>query len=185
MDGEVTKVVAEWLRTGVPLIALVVSGLALWFTRKLWVQSNRPIVTAMVRTHTAGNQAITYDLAVINSGTRPATTVRLTAHLDQVRQAVEAKALENPHYSGLLKAALRCFSAEGVIPLLLNGQTLTNAFGHTGTAGAQGPFWRVGATFPVTITYSDLEGRSFESNVTLVIRDTEGFAGSIWSDEKK
>jgi hypothetical protein len=185
MDDALSRVVAEWLRTGVPLVALVVSVLALWFTRKLWVQSNRPIVTAMVRTHAGGSESISYDLAVVNCGNRPAIAVRLTAQLDQVRQAMEPKALENPEFSGLLKAALRCFSEEAIIPLLLNGQTLTNAFGHTGAAGGEGPFWRVGATFPVSITYLDLEGRSFKSKVTVVIRDTDGFAGSIWSSEEK
>lgn len=183
MSGSFDTIVAELLRTGIPLVALVLSGMAVWFTRKLWVQSNRPIVTAAVRTRSAGNMATTYELVVINSGTRPAATVRLTATADNVNQAFEPRAFTTPELARVVEQVQRCFSRDAVIPVLLNGQTLTNAFGFTGDARGMGPFWRVGASIPVSISYSDLEGRPFATEVTLVVRDTTGFAGSYYQSQ--
>lgn len=184
MNGAVGDLVSEWLRTGVPIAAFVVSCMAVWFTRSLWVQSNRPVVSAEIRTHSGGNVSIAYDLAVINSGSRPAVSVRLVAFADHVDSAIEPAARQRADLVRDIEDVHRCFSASAVVPLLVNGQTVTNAFGHTGDAGGVGSLWRVGASIPITIEYADLEGRSFASRLTLVVRDTAGFAGSFWSESK-
>ena len=182
MNSPLEQLTSEWLRTGVPLFALAVSAMSVWFTRNLWLQTNRPIVTAAIRTHKGGNTAITYELALVNSGARPATVVRLTAGTEHVEGALESGVSARPDLAAVVTQVLRCFSGDAVIPVLLNGQTLTNSFGFTGSAGGVGPFWRIGATIPVVIDYSDLEGRSYRTAVTLVIRDTAGFAGGYWAE---
>ena len=175
---------ADFLRTAASFAALALSALSVWFTRRLWVQSNRPVVTAAVRTYSGENNSIAFDLAVINSGTRPAVTVRLSALHQHLEQAMEPTALVDPRLEVLVVEAHRCFSLDAVIPLLLNGQTVTNAFGHTGNTDGGGSLWKVGATIPVDIAYSDLEGRLFRSHVVLVVQDSAGFAGSSWSGPK-
>lgn len=169
----------EFLRTTASVAAFAMSLLSLWFTRRLWVESNRPIVTAEVRTHSGGNVAILYNLAVINSGSRPAVNIRLIAENRDVEGALELNVHTDPRSAPFLREISRCFSSEVVIPLLLNGRTVTNAFGVTGGEDG-GSFWRSKASIPVRVTYSDLEGRRFTSRVVLVIKDSMGFAGSYW-----
>ncbi len=173
---------ADLLRTFASVAAVAMSGLSVWFTGRLWRQSNRPVVSAMVRTHSGGNVSILYELAVINGGTRPAVTVRLVALQAQVVGAMEPAALSEIKLAPLKNAVLRCFSEEGLIPLLLNGQTVTNSFGVTGNHSDGGSLWRIGAAIPVEIKYCDLEGRSYTSAVVLRIRDTAAFAGGMWGE---
>ena len=161
------------IRTLFTGVALVVSLVSIWLARRMWLQSNRPVVSAAVRTHKGGNTGIAYDLIVINSGTRPALGVRLVADEAKVRAAMK------PSSSGaLVDDVLRCFHEDADIPLLLNSKESVNSFGTTGAADA---VWEHGRSFPCRIDYEDLEGRSYRSQVTLVIRDSDGFAGGSWS----
>jgi hypothetical protein len=171
--------VAVMLETGLSIAAFVISCFSVWFTWKLWVQSNRPVVTAMVRTHSGGNRAITFNIAVINSGTRPAVDVRLLAQKPDIENAMTLNTHEDPCRLGVY----RCFSSEGIIAVLLNGQTVTNSFGYTSEENAGDTLWKVNAAIPIEVSYSDLEGRLFKSRVTLRIQDSAGFAGCSWEPE--
>ena len=158
--------------------ALVVSFFSLWFSRKNWLQSNRPIVSAAVETHAGGNESIAYNLVVTNTGNRPAVNVRLCVATNAIEKCmapwVEKFKGENTTYAHVL----RCFSDEGEIPLLINGKNMTNSFGYT--RGDEQTFWRYGATLRVTISYSDLEGRKYCVHQPIRIKDSASFAGGMW-----
>jgi len=161
------------IRTLFSGLALVFSLVSICLARRTWLQSNRPIVSARVQTHKGGNVSIAYDVAVINSGTRPALGVRLVADEATVRAAMK------PHTSGtLVDDVLRCFRNDAVIPLLLNGKESVNSFGTTASDASS--VWEYGRSFPCRIDYKDLEGRPYQSEVILVIRDSDGFAGGSW-----
>jgi hypothetical protein len=59
--------------------ALAISFCSLLISFYFWTRSFRSIVTAAVKTHAAGNEAILYDLVILNSGTIPARNMRIHA----------------------------------------------------------------------------------------------------------
>lgn len=180
MNIDPVSLLLEFVRTGVPLAALVMSGVALWVTNRLWVRANRPIVSAFVQTNSSGNQARAYDIVVVNSGSRPAVDVQLRVKEADLLAALAEGVESSPLHKTLLADVRRCFSSYGDISLLLNNQTKTNSFGYTGPAGGHGTFWKPDASFEVTIAYGDLDKRSFNSTLPLHIRDSESFAGGAW-----
>lgn len=112
------------VRTAISFAAFAVSLASVYFSRRSWFQSNRPIVVAFVAEQHLGNTASTFKLVVSNSGNRPTTNVRLRASPEDI--------------SGLLKpetgskrkdAIVRCFSDSAMIPVLRNGEELSTAFG--------------------------------------------------------
>ncbi|BES83372.1 hypothetical protein PEC302110_04690 [Pectobacterium araliae] len=66
----------DW-KTVLSVLALVLSIVSFMFTRRSWLQSNRPIVSASVETHAGGNESIAYNLVLSNTGNRPAINVRI------------------------------------------------------------------------------------------------------------
>jgi hypothetical protein len=127
-------------------LALGVSLASFWFARRSWLQSNRPIVSAAVETHAGGNESIVYNLAVSNTGNRPAANVRLRASAVSVDACV-AEWVKN--FKGIhttFEGVMRCFTDEGEIPLLLNGKTMINSFGYT--RGDDQTFWHYGSSLP-------------------------------------
>lgn len=167
----------DW-RTIVSAFALVVSLISFWFSRRSWLQSNRPIVSAAVETHAGGNESIVYNLAVSNTGNRPATNVRIRAAKSSVEACVSKWVNNFKGPSTTFSGVMRCFSEDGEIPLLLNGKTMINSFGYT--RGDEQTFWRYGSVLPIEIEYNDLEGRRYCSAQKLRIKDSAGFAGGIW-----
>ncbi|PWC09260.1 hypothetical protein [Brenneria corticis] len=167
----------DW-KTILSVLALGLSLVSFWFARKSWLQSNRPIVSVVVETHAGGNESIAYNLAVSNTGNRPATNVRIRVKENDVEACVAewVKNLKGP--STTYSRVMRCFSDDGEIPLLLNGKTMTNSFGYT--RGDQQTFWRYGSSLPIEIEYCDLDGRKYQSKQTIRIKDSAGFAGGIW-----
>jgi len=173
------EIVEEVVKYGLPLTAFFVSLCSFLFAKWNWRESNRPIVAAMVRTTSGGSESIRFDLVVINSGNRPATAIRLTADLEDVKACLADQrqaSVETVHW----RDSVACFSEAGEIPLLLHGKEASNAFGLTKAAGTAGAFWKYGSRFPVAVQYSDLTGRKFTSKQVLVISDTTGFAGGFW-----
>lgn len=167
----------DW-KTTFSALALIVSLISLWFSRRSWLQSNRPIVSAAVETHAGGNESIVYNLAVSNTGNRPAVNVRLCTATSLAEKCMA------PWVNGLRSTettyahVMRCFSEEGEIPLLLNGKNMTNSFGYT--RGDDRTFWLYGASMPITISYADLEGRQYCTSQVLRIKDSAAFAGGMW-----
>lgn len=171
----------DW-KTILSILAFVLSLVSFWFSRRSWFQSNRPIVTAAVETHIGGNESIAYNLAVSNTGNRPATNVRIRVRDNDVEMCVAEWVKHNKESDSIYSAVMRCFSDDGEIPLLLNGKTMINSFGYT--RGDQKTFWRYGASLPIKIKYCDLDGRKYQSKQTIRVKDSAGFAGGIWSSSR-
>ena len=71
----------ETLRTVFMGIATLVAVFSFFNTTRLWRKANRPILSAFVETHSAGNVATMYNLLIINSGNRPAVNICLDLKL--------------------------------------------------------------------------------------------------------
>ena len=170
------EIIEQIVKYGLPITAFFISLCSFLFAKWNWRESNRPIVSAMIRTANGGNEAIAYEIVVINSGNRPATGIRLQANLEDIKGClaqVSQANLENVSW----KDVVACFSEAGEIPLLLQGREATNAFGVTKRTDG---FWTYGSRFNVKVSYSDLAGRKYTSFQALVVADTMGFAGGFW-----
>lgn len=165
----------EELKVGLTVAAFLLSVLALIFTRRTWFESNRPIVTAEIVTASAGNVATAFNLVVHNTGSRPATNVRLLADEAKLKAAISANA-----NAILEREVLRCFSEDSSIPLLHHQSKKTNGFGVCSMNESESVL-NYKSTIPIRITYSDLYGKKYKSNQDLVVKDSEYFAGSGWS----
>ena len=161
----------------VATVSAIIAVAAVYVNFRLWSSENRPIVTAEIRTHgDAGNVSIVYDLVVRNCGNRPAANVQLSA----LTSAVEG-ALTPQISSQERRQLLRCFEAAYQVPLLHQGDTVRNAFGSTSIEPDRNVLV-YGAKIPIVITYQDVDGRNFQSMLTLVVRDTTNFADAGWGD---
>jgi hypothetical protein len=103
-----------------PLATEIIAFLAIvgfFNTRWLWKESNRPIVSALVETHSAGNVATMFNLTVINSGSRPAINIKLT--IDDYKEF--EKCIQNSD-NKMIEQITRCFSEYATISLLINGE---------------------------------------------------------------
>lgn len=143
-----------------------------WF----WWQSNRPIVSALVETHSAGNIATMFNLTVLNSGSRPAINIKLT--IDDYQEF--EKCIENLD-NNMIEHITRCFSEYATIPLLINGEKKSNSFGTT-SIQEEDNIWKYGSSFSITINYKDLENKKYKSKLVLHIKDSKAFAGGSWSE---
>ena len=169
----------ETLRTLFMGIATLVAVFSFLNTIRLWQQTNRPIVSAFVETHSSGNIATMYQLLVINSGNRPAVNIHLKLKLDteNFKQCITQEINDSR-----VQAILQCFSEEGVIPLLVNGDKITNYFGLTSRKLEQ-DVWKYGSLLPIEIQYQDLKGKKYISRLTLIVKYSKAFAGREWSEE--
>jgi hypothetical protein len=139
LDGDVT-------RTFFTGVSLVLSVISLWFSRMSWLQANRPIVSAMVKTNSGGNVATIYDLVIFNTGNRPAIEISLKANDAELDAALVA----NPHnLVELVEVVRKCFAPSSMIPLLINGGSTSNSFGLTGREST----WHYGSSFSIEISY--------------------------------
>lgn len=165
---------AEQLKIWVPVISLVLSVVALLFTRRSWYETNRPIVTAEIVTNSGGSMATAFDLAIHNTGNRPAVNIQLIASESDINQTLEASAP-----SHLVAEIHRCFSERAIIPLLQQGQSSRNGFGatsHLPNANAL----KMHSKLPICIKYLDITGKRYTTNQILIVKDTTWFAGSGW-----
>ncbi|MEM8808093.1 MAG: hypothetical protein AAGF01_18895 [Cyanobacteria bacterium P01_G01_bin.38] len=169
----------ETLRTVFMGIATLVAVFSFFNTTRLWRKANRPILSAFVETHSAGNVATMYNLLIINSGNRPAVNVCLDLKLsDEDFRKCITQEIDN---SGV-EAILKCFNVEGTIPLLIDGDKRSNYFGLT-SSKSEDNIWRYGSSLPIEITYQDLEGEKYVSALNLVVKYSKAFAGMEWSDK--
>lgn len=158
--------------------ALIVSITSLIFSRASWRESNRPIVTVRVTTHSGGNVGTALNLLVENTGNRPAKNVRLLVN----PEALKAALVLNEHEQ-MKRQIENCFSDGGVIPVLANGKSVSNSFGFLNKYSEQ-KGWIEHSRFDVMVTYEDLGGRKFSHTVPLFLADDKGFAGGFWSNDK-
>lgn len=166
---------ADDIKTGVAVIALLLSVFSYFFTRRSWFENNRPIITAEIRTHSAGNMAITYNILVHNTGNRPAADILLTTDEQSIN-----KLLAKPSALSAEKEIRRIFSADGEIALLHSGKTVSNGFGHT--SGDEKSPLNYGVKLPIKITYKALSGKKYTTKQNLILKDSEFFAGSGWDE---
>lgn len=169
----------ETLRTVFMGTATLVAVASFFNTTRLWRKANRPILSAFVETYSTGNVATMYNLLVINSGNRPAVNIALKLKLsDEDFKKCITQEINNRN----VQSILRCFNIEETIPLLIDGDRISNYFGLTSTQPKDN-VWRYGSSLPIEITYQDLEGNKYISVLTLVVKYSKAFAGMEWSDE--
>lgn len=167
----------ETLRTVFMGVATLVAVLSFFNTVRLWLKTNRPIISAFVETESARNVATTYNLLVINSGNRPAVNIRLNLKMsiEDFKKCI-TKEIDNPHVEQILK----CFNNDGEIPLLINQDKTSNYFGIT-SIKTEDNIWKPYSSLPIEINYQDLEGKKYSSKLSLVIKYSKAFAGMEWS----
>jgi hypothetical protein len=171
-----TSIDAESIKLWFSAAALIFSLVSLYFTKVNWVQSNRPIVVAYVTEHHAGNGASTFNLVLLNSGSRPAVRIRLVASHDNIRKLMAP---------GVPEARFRMiehnFLSVSEVPLLGNGERLITSFGAF-TPNSDTSWLNYGAETEIVVAYQDLNGRKFKSALPLKIYARDGFGGGIWDE---
>ncbi|WP_412517318.1 hypothetical protein [Shewanella algae] len=166
---------ANVINTGVAVLALFLSVFSYLFTRRSWFENNRPIITAEIKTHSAGSMAITYNILVHNTGNRPAADVLLTTNEESIKRL-----LAESSTPAVAKEIRSIFSDAGEIALLHSGETVSNGFGHT-SGGDNSPL-NYGVKLPIRITYRGLSGKKYKTKQNLILKDSECFAGSGWGE---
>lgn len=163
--------------TWIALAAFAVSLCSLLISFDLWLRSFRPIVSLAVKTNRAvSGVTITYDLVIMNSGTLPARSIKLTAVEQSLAAALGADASEDNK-----QRWLACFNQE--ILSLQNNDRTSCSFGTT-EANDRG-FWKYGATVSINLTYRGWFGRSiYRESQTIQITDSESFTGYFWGPGK-
>ena len=162
--------------------ALAISLASLLISFDIWTRSFRPIVTAAVRTHEAGNIAIAYDLVLLNSGTIPARNIRITATEEALGPTFGKGASVEDKQRWLA-------GFNSVIPILHNNAQTSCSFGTTQADDAG--FWKYDATIPIVIRYESWLGgwlsswfgnrfKHFEENQIIQIADSNSFTGGSW-----
>jgi hypothetical protein len=160
---------SDEIRTSIALVAVIVSFASLYFARRSWERSNRPLVTAFIEENGEG---VAFDLKVSNTGNRPAVDVVLSADQNAVDKLLESSAQEHQR-----NAVQQCFSSDSSIPVLRNGETLSTALG---AYDEKQPWLDYGAQCQVSVSYSDLEGKRYGSTIPIKVFVREGFGGSVW-----
>lgn len=138
----------------------------------------RPVVIAKVEIPSQGNTAAIFDLVVHNTGNAPAKNIRLS--IDQI----ELETAFAPQIDEVLKdTILKCFTDEGIIPVLENGQYAKCARNSFGVISVQPGHstWKNNAILNIKISYQDLDGNPYEYELPLKIGDNSSFAGGAWS----
>jgi hypothetical protein len=166
----------EEIRTLIAAFAIGISLASLYFARRSWMQSNRPIVSALIAPLASGNVCAVFNLIVANMGNRPATNVRLLAKPEDIDKLIAPSAEDEKR-----KSIHNCFDPESKIAVLKNGEELSTAFGSVTHPGSKDQCLNYGAEITIEITYNDLEGKNYKSRVPIKVYAREGFGGCSWS----
>lgn len=169
--GTLIKLSVDTLIAGV---ALIVSLASLGTSIFSWRRAFRPLVTASVKTHQAGNEAIVYDLVLLNSGQIPARDITISTDSSLLDAALgEDASADNK------RKWLACFESDRKIHILHNGDRTSCSFGTT--KGKTGGFWRYKASIPVEIAYSGWFGKKYTEKHEIQIIDSDSFTGFMWA----
>lgn len=169
--GQLVKVTMDTL---IASSALVVSIISLALSVYFWRRSFRPIVTAMVKTHGAGNVATAFDLEILNSGSLPAKNIRLYTEQDRVVAALGADSGQENK-----RRWLSCFEPENIIAILHNGESIRCSFGMS--RENDGGFWKYKAEIPITIRYEGWFGKKYIQEQVIQFIDSYSFTGFSWN----
>ena len=158
--------------------ALLISLLSLLFQEFQWRRSTRPIVSAYL-CNTFPNEKISssvdLNLIIINTGTMPATDIRIRAKESDIKKIFGDEINEVDK-----DIVTNCFDNKRTTPLLLNGNKAETFFGHceqinaTSWKGLKYDSW-----LPIKITYRDLNKRKYRTSIKLKLRDSYGFGGAV------
>jgi hypothetical protein len=166
----------EEIKTLISAFAIGISLASLYFARRSWMQSNRPIVTALIAEHASGNMGAVFNLIVSNTGNRPATNVRLHAKQADINKLIAPSAGDEKR-----KPIHACFGDDSMISVLKNGEELTTAFGSISQPSSKDQCLNYGAEITIEITYNDLEGKLYKSKVPIKVHARQGFGGAVWN----
>jgi hypothetical protein len=155
----------------IALVALVVSIIALLVSIFFWRRSFRPIISVKVKTNTAGNARILYDLVIVNSGQLPARDIRIEASEADLENAFGVAASEERK-----SQVLSCFNSP--IEVLQNGDKTSGEFGDT--AANDTGFWKYGSRISVTVRYRGWFGTPYVEFQNLKVADTTSFTPHHW-----
>lgn len=158
----------------VAAMGAVVSLLSVFITRKNWKDSNRPVVVAYVDEESGGGGITVFNLHLQNTGTRPATAVRLNAHHVDVEKLISKQA--PPERRNNIE---KVFSEESRVAVLQPGEVLTTSFGLSSTDPSQ-QWLEYGIEIPIEISYQDIEGHKYRSKLPMRTRPRLGFGGGVW-----
>lgn len=161
--------------TTIALLALLVSAVALGTSIYFWRRQFRPIVTAAVRTASAGSEAIAYNLTILNSGTIPAKNITLTLDESTLPAALGSDATAENRARWLA-----CFSPNSHIRVLHNDSRVSCSFGTTRPHDRG--FWKVRAQVSIIIEYEGWFGKKYVQPQTIDITDSGSFTGYMWDD---
>jgi hypothetical protein len=160
--------------TIIAVSALIVSVIALGISVYFWRRSFRPIVTAMVKTHAAGNLGTIFDLEIVNTGSIPAKNIRLKAEQKDIDNALG----KDSNTENKIRW-LSCFEPKNIISILHNNSSIKCSFGQS-KANDQG-FWKYKAKIPIKIEYEGWFGKKYIQNQDIQILDSDSFTGYQWS----
>ena len=82
----------EDYKNTLPIVAIVISLISLYFTRKNWIQSNRPIVVAYISEVDSSAGGTIFNLKVSNTGTRLAVRVKIHMNKENLEKIIDPKA---------------------------------------------------------------------------------------------
>jgi hypothetical protein len=182
---------ADQFRNIISLGSILISVVSLYFSRKSWSDTYRPIVTVRVATQTSGNVSVTLNLVVENFGNRPAKNIKLSVDSNKLKSAL----LKNSDNSDR-RLIERCFADETVIPMLANTQSISNSFGcinipyeTSSFAGksweekyGQQSDWKPYTRLDIQINYEGLNGKLYKDKMPILIASDQCFAGSFWNE---
>ena len=167
------------LRNLFSIVAVAISVATYISTRKFWFLTYRPIVTAEIIVNSSGIGMATFDLVVYNSGNRPAVNIKLYAERTDIENILSTNITQEKK-----KEVIGVFSSCNKIALLLNDKDAKTAFfSFSNQVGSDADWLQYERELPIVISYSDISGKEYSSNIILHIRGAEGFGGSVWAKQ--
>ncbi len=157
----------------VSLVALLISIISLILSFRYWSKSFRPIITAMVKTHAAGNLGTIFDLEILNTGSIPAKNIRLKAEQKDIDNALGKDSISENKIRWL-----SCFKPENIISILHNNSSIKCSFGES--KGNDQGFWKYKAKIPITIEYEGWFVKKYIQNQDIQIIHSDSFTGYHW-----
>jgi len=171
MDNFDIKVIAIFISS----IAMCISILSFCYTRKHWLSTYRPIITAEIKIFNNSVGAAKFNLVIYNSGNRPAINISLKVEKEDLKKIL-SKNVSAEHEKELFDI----FSPSNTISLIVNDKTATTAFFSFSDHQKNIDILKYHAKLPICIEYEDISQRKYKQKIELYIRDSEGFGGSIW-----
>jgi hypothetical protein len=165
------------VETALSTIAILMSFWSVYYTKKFWFESNRPILSASIELQSSGLGIALWNLVIYNSGNRPATNITLEAKKEDIDSIISVGAKDS-HRTEIH----RIFSTNSHIGLLLNSENVKTAFfSFSNNTGSAEDIIKYEGKLPIKIHYSDINKRRYVSNIILYMRDGNGFGGSVWN----